>query len=298
VANPVTIAFNTDCMMIPLSQLLPLRKVTDAIRATDKYLAIKASLQEIGLIEPLVVFPQKGGANQYLLLDGAIRWDILKSAGETEVLCLKATEDESFTYNHKVSQVAPIQEHFMILRAIERGVSEERIAATLNVDVAAIRRKRELLNGICAEAVSLLKDRRVSPAALREMKRVDAMRQIEMSELMVASNNYSASYAKCLYAATADGQKLASEKPEDDRNMSSEDGARMQREMEKLRRDYKLVQETHSENVLNLVPTVGYLRSLLANSRVDRYLRSHYPDIHTEFQKIVDAPELSGNTTN
>jgi RepB plasmid partitioning protein len=45
----------------------------------------------------------------------------------------------------------------MILKAIERGVSEERIAKALNVDVPTIRRKRQLLDGICPEVADLLK---------------------------------------------------------------------------------------------------------------------------------------------
>jgi len=46
----------------------------------------------------------------------------------------------------------------MILKAIENGVSEERIAKSLNVDVASIRRRWKLPDGICAEAAELLKE--------------------------------------------------------------------------------------------------------------------------------------------
>src|SRR5208282_2675247 len=63
-------------------------------------------------------------------------------------------------YNHKVNPLTAIQEHFMIMEAIRNGVWEERIAKTLDVDVAAIRRKRDLLEGICPEAVQLLKEKR------------------------------------------------------------------------------------------------------------------------------------------
>jgi hypothetical protein len=87
------------------------------------------------------------------------------------VFCLIATDDEAFTYNHKVNRIAPIQEHFMIMKALGNGVSEQRIATTLNVDVGAIRQKRDLLNGVCPEAVSLLKDRQTSVGAIRELKR-------------------------------------------------------------------------------------------------------------------------------
>ena len=102
----------------------------------------------------------------------------------------------------------------MIMEAIRQGVSEERIAKTLAVDVAAIRRKRDLLDGICPEAVQLLKEKRASNGAFREMRKVRPMRQIEMAELMLASNNFSAHYAQCLFASTPTEQLLEPDKPQ------------------------------------------------------------------------------------
>lgn len=294
-ANNVTFAFEPDGMMLPLDRLLPLRKLPAHIKSTEKYRCIQASIREVGIIEPLIVFPQKNVSNQYLLLDGTIRHDILKGMGEPEAFCLVATEDEAFTYNHKVNRLSPIQEHMMIMKALHNGVSEERIAAALNVDVAAVRRKRDLLTGICPEAVQLLKDKRASPAALREIKRVGPIRQIEMADLMISANNYSASYAKCLYAATPEDQKLTTDRPEDEHGLSPEDIARMQRELANVTHDLKLIEETHGDNVLNLVVAVGYLRSLIANSRVVKFLGQHYAAILTEFQKIIEAPELDGS---
>ena len=180
----------------------------------------------------------------------------------------------------------------MIMKAIESGVSEDRIAVTLNVDVASIRRKMSLLDGICPEAVALLKDRKASASALREVRRVTPMRQIEMAELMVATNNFSASYAKCLYAATPDGQRLEGEEPADNHGISPEDRARMEREMQGLRRNFKVLEETHGENVLRLVLAIGYLKKLLENARVVRYLSQHYPEILAEFQRMLEAPDL------
>ena len=58
------------------------------------------------------------------------------------MVCLISTEDEAFTYNKRINRLAIIQEHRMIIKAIERGVPEERIAKALNVDVASIKRKR------------------------------------------------------------------------------------------------------------------------------------------------------------
>jgi hypothetical protein len=41
----------------------------------------------------------------------------------------------------------------MILKAIKNGIEKPGIAAALNVYVASIRRKRHMLDGICAERV-------------------------------------------------------------------------------------------------------------------------------------------------
>lgn len=139
--NRIRFACDPKIILIPLSSILPVKKLTPGIDKTSKYRRIAASVQEVGIIEPLVVYPQINGVVQYILLDGHIRLEILKEIGTEKVKCLVALDDEGFTYNHKVNPISPIQEHFMILEAIRHGVSEERIAKTLAVDVAAIRRK-------------------------------------------------------------------------------------------------------------------------------------------------------------
>ena len=228
-----------------------------------RYRRIEASIQEIGIIEPLVVYPQTRGTEQYILLDGHIRFEILKGMGQNEVDCLVAMDDEGITYNHEVNQVSAIQEHFMIMEAIRRGLSEERIAKTLNVDIAAIRRKRDLLDGICPEAVQLLKEKRACAGVFREMRRVKPMRQIEMAELMLAANSFSRRYAECLFAATPQEQLLEPDQPKDVRGLCPDDISRMEREMESLGQDYRLIEESHGRNVLNLVLVVGLSQETL-----------------------------------
>src|SRR5690606_29007522 len=66
------------------------------------------------------------------------------------------------------------------------------------IDVASIRKKRDLLTGICAEAVELLRGRPANAVTFGQLRKVRPMRQIEMAELMCASSNFSVSYAKCL----------------------------------------------------------------------------------------------------
>jgi hypothetical protein len=56
----------------------------------------------------------------------------------------------------------------MILKAVERGVPEERIAKALNVDVHSIVRKRRLLEGICHEVAEILMATWESCSVMRE----------------------------------------------------------------------------------------------------------------------------------
>ena len=141
--------------------------------------------------------------------------------------------------------------------AVEKGVSEERIAKALDVDVSQIRRKRNLLNGIDGEAVDMLRDKRISPTALRILSRVVSERQIEMCELVIAAHNYTVPFAKALLAATPSSQ-LRESKKKKVAGLSPEEMARMEKETEGLASDIKLVRESYGKDTLNLVLACGY----------------------------------------
>jgi hypothetical protein len=290
--NQVRMACEREVINVPMSNILPLRALSPGIRGSAKYKCIQASIKELGLIEPLVVFPQRGPPVTYMLLDGHMRHLIMKELGNSSAKCLISIDDEAFTYNHKISRLSAVQEHFMIMRAIKNGVSETRIARCLDVDVSTIRHKRDMLDGICDEAVLLLKDRSATSQAFRVLRKVKPMRQIEIAELMCAASNFSVGYVKCLAAATPLDQTVDGNRPKELQNLSPEDAARMEQEMVTLSRDFRLIEESHGRNTLNLVIVTGYLRKLLDNNRIVRYLAQTYPEILAEFQNLVDSRNL------
>jgi hypothetical protein len=291
-SRAVRLACQPQVVEVPLDHILPTRVVEASVVKTSKFKCIEASVRELGLIEPLAVYPQPKAPGRYLLLDGHLRWSILKTLGAATAKCLIATDDEGYTYNHKVNRLSAIQEHFMIIRATKNGVSDERIARTLNVDLPSIRQKRELLDGICDEAVEILRDSRATAVAVRQLRKVKPMRQIEISELMCAADNFSEGYVKCLVAVTAEGLLVDGERRKDIRGLSQEDLARMEFELDSQSREFRLIEESHGKNVLNLVLVVGYLKKLIENARVSRYLAHHFPEIQVEFQKLCEARTL------
>ncbi|MFL5329210.1 MAG: plasmid partitioning protein RepB C-terminal domain-containing protein [Gemmataceae bacterium] len=290
--NRVRLACQQEVAEIAIEQIMPTRRLEDSIRKTAKFCCIEASIRELGLIEPLVVFPQSKSGTDFLLLDGHVRLLILKAAGVLTVKCLIASDDESFTFNHKVNRLSAIQEHFMILKATKSGVAEERIARSLNVNVASIRQKRSLLEGICPEAVQLLRDRRATGNALRELRKVKPMRQIEIAEVMCAASNYSVGYVKCLVAITPVDQLVDADRGKELNGISPDDLTRMEHEMESQARDFKMIEESYGKDVLNLVLVLGFLRKLVENTRINRYLNQRHPEFHGEFQKLVESRHL------
>jgi len=241
------------------------------------------------MIEPLIVYPANGDGKKYYLLDGHLRMIALKQLGQTEADCIISKDDEAFTYNARINRVSPIQEHRMMLRAVNNGVSPERIAAALNLSVKEVEAAITLLDGIHAEAADLLKDKAIAPKAIRLLKKVRALRQIEMAELMVTANNFTASYTEALVLATPKDQLTNPDEPKKKEGLLPEQIAKMEEEMQVLERDLKAVEESYGENMLNLTCARGYIKKLLENARVVRFLNANHAEILAEFEKIAAA---------
>ena len=159
----VKLAFEQNEIVLPIANIALQKTIQPSFRKSQSYRQIAASLEQVGMIEPVVVFLR--GPDDYLLLDGHVRIDILQGRGITEVRALFATDDEAYTYNKRINHMPPVAQHFMILKALANGVSEERIAASLNVNVANIRKRRDMLDGICTEVVETLKIKHVTADA-------------------------------------------------------------------------------------------------------------------------------------
>lgn len=292
IGGHVALAFEEATLRIAILEILPLREVSTAMRNSVKYSQIAASIQEVGIIEPPVVVRDRANPNQYHLLDGHLRVDILRQRGDQELVCLVATEDEAFTYNRRVSRLAIIQEHKMILNAVKKGVSEERLAKALNLNIASIRQKRNLLVGICPEAADLLRDKHVPMNAFTQLRKLKPMRQIAAAEMMIAMNRFSTSYAKSIVAGTSEDQLVDGRRPAV-RGLTEAQMALMERESAELDREFRLIEQTYGADHLDLVLAIGYITRLLGNVRVVHHLAQQHPDLLGEFQKIADLQKAA-----
>lgn len=294
---PIRISFEQKVFKLPLASILPLRAITPRITGSKRYGRIVASIGQVGVIEPLVV-TKRNQSGQYMLLDGHLRLNVLREEGADAAPCIISDDDESFTYNKRVSRLATVQEHYMIARALDRGVPAAMIASALGLDEKVVIRRRNLLDGIAPEAVEILKDRTVNQQVFDILRKLKPHKQFAAAELMASMNNFTASYARAILAATPQGDLAKPDKPKKIAGITKEQMARMERELETLNKNFRAMETTFGDDVLQLVLASRYLGRLTGNANIRSYLETRHPDIAGEFRTIVAATSLDARPEN
>ena len=285
--RPLKFGFEPETVLVPISVLTPVKTLRATVKASFKYAQIAQSIREIGLVEPPVIARDPVTPDRYLLLDGHMRIEVLKEEGHSEVECLVSTDDEAFTYNKYINRPSPVQERAMIVRAIESGVLETRIAAAMSLDVVSVQRRVKLLDGICPEVVAQLSDRHCPMAVFDILRKMKPLKQMQTADMMVNSNNFSVAFAAGMLSSASEFElvKGAKIKP---KGVSAAAMAQMERELANLQASIGSVQETFSQDNLHLMVAKGYLAKLLANHHVRRFLENRYPAYLEQFVNISD----------
>ncbi|UFS55409.1 ParB N-terminal domain-containing protein [Comamonadaceae bacterium M7527] len=286
------LGFDLETYQVPLDHLLPSKKIMDGTMSTRKYKQVVSSIHEIGLIEPLSVIQPDPKKPEFLLLDGHLRVLALKELGMDTAPCLLAHDEETYTYNHRINRLSTVQEHYMLRRAIDRGVSRERLARAFNVNLSSINRRINLLEGICPEAIDLLQDKQFTPDVTRILRNMKAARQVEAVELMVASNTITVAHAEALLKATPPEQRADLKPAERDKTSPIEQIVKLEKEMSQVQTQYKDAEQNYGSDLLNLVVAKGYLTKLLANEAVKSYIQRHEPEILEQFELVVNTVSM------
>lgn len=287
----LTLGFDLETWQIPLEELMPSKKVPDGVMTTRKFRQIVSSIREIGLIEPLSVIKPDENASGFLLLDGNLRVLALKELGQDTAPCLIAKDFETYTYNHRINRLSTVQEHYMLRRAIDKGVSKERLARAFSVNLSTINSRVNLLHGICPKAVELLQDHQFTPDVTRHLRKMKAARQIEAVELMIAANMITGAHADALLKATPPEQRTdyTPPKAEEPKGNPLEQIVRLEREMNQVQAKYKRAEESYGSELLNLVVAKGYLKKVLENEAVRAFVDRTAPEILEQFELVLNT---------
>ena len=285
--------FDLETHQVAFDDLMPCKKVPEGVMSTRKYRQIVSSIREIGLIEPPSVLQPDPDKSEYTLLDGHLRVLAFRELGRDTIACLIAKDDETYTYNHGINRLSTIQEHHMIRRAIDRGVSKERLARAFNLNLSAINRRINLLEGICPDAIRLLQDHQFTPDVTRVLRNMKAARQVEALELMIASSTITVAHAEALLKASPPEQRTDM-KPAtmEKRGAPIDQIIKLEKEMSQVKASYKDAEENYGSELLNLVVAKGYATKLLANPAVKSYIGRHEPEILSHLELVVNTVSM------
>ena len=287
--DPIKTGFSLETLQVPIESLLPTRAIHKGVLGSLKFKQIKDSLAEVGLIEPLSVIKAdktQGSLPTYALLDGHLRVLALKDLGWSTATCLLASDDESYTYNARINRLSTVQEHYMIKKAIEQGAPAEKISRALGIKVDEVKRRATLLEGLCREAIELLKDQTFASRVAVLLRRMKETRQIKCVELMIAANNFSVSFCEALVLATPNAM-LQETKPKAKKGITTEQILRMERELANVQGQYKLIEQSYGEDVLNLTVAKRYVGKLMERDPIKRFIKRSAPEIFEQFEAVL-----------
>ena len=88
---------------------------------------------------------------------------------------------------------------------------------------------------------------------------------------------------------TPKDQLINPDEPKQKKGMTREEIGRLEAEMETLERDLRSVERSYGDSMLNLTLARGYVKKLLDNARIVRFLNGNYGDILAEFEALAAA---------
>lgn len=275
--------FEDVCVCVPLDKLTPLKFPEPSVKHTPKYQQILSTVRAVGLVEPPAVMRDPENAQRYLLLDGHLRVEALKDLGIKDVNCIIATNDDTYSYNKRINRLSAAQDHKMIARAIELGVTKDIIARLFGLSEKTIRQRSRLLTGVCQEAADKLADKQCPAKIFEILKKMVPVRQIEVVDIMMDQDNYSVQHGNSLLRMTPPNQ-LAKAK-ENARGEPRADSIAQQ--MSALRAHNRNVEEKYAADAGHWLTIEVFLKDLLNRQPLVRWLTDNKPQALEQLRSIV-----------
>ncbi len=157
----------------------------------------------------------------------------------------------------------------MIRRAINRGVSKERLVRAFGVNLSAINRRIHLLEGIRPDAITWLLGTQFTPDVPRVLRNIKAVWQVEVVELMVANNTITAEHVDTLIKITPPERRIDFRSAERDKQLAPiEKIVKLDKEMSQVQTQYEDAEENYWADLFNQLVAKDYLTKLLGNDAV------------------------------
>jgi ParB family transcriptional regulator, chromosome partitioning protein len=266
---------------VPIVSLKPLseRKITQR-----EHERIRASIEAVGLIEPLIIF-QEG--ESFLILDGVQRYHILVEMGVETVPCIIRREKETFTCNRMVNHISPVQQSRMIEKSLGE-LDEKTIASALGLTSIAHRLSKTLISQLHPDVVKALDAENITKACAREFTFIKQERQLEILTVMKANNDFSIAFARALILKTPPKQRVKKRRNTiSPWNRAERKKNQLLTKLQDAEQKHDFYSRLYRQYSVDLLKLVIYARSLITNPIVREHLDEHHPAIVSQFTDII-----------
>jgi ParB family chromosome partitioning protein len=280
---------NSEALDVPIIRLRPLRERRVTQREADR---IRASIKAIGLIEPLIVFPD---GVDFVILDGVQRYRALLEFGVEVVPCILGEQREAFTGNRMVNRVSPLQENRMLEKSLEE-LDEETIARALGIASISHRIKKTMLSQLHREAVAAYDEGTITRTCAMELTFVKPARQQEILSAMKGYKDFSVAFARSLILKTPPSQRETRRRHK--QNPWAKTTHRKSDLLKKLtdaEQKQDFYARLYKQYTIDLLRLAIYARALLTNPAIRTHLDQHHPKIVERFSSIISDARGSGH---
>jgi ParB family transcriptional regulator, chromosome partitioning protein len=271
---------SSDGLDIPLIRLRPLRDRKVSKREFDRILA---SIKAVGLIEPLVVYPE---GDDYVILDGVQRYRALLEMGVEIAPCIIGKQREAFTGNRMVNRVSPVQENRMIEKSLGE-VDEETIAAALGISSLAHRLKKTLLKQLHPDVAAAFDHGKINRACTKEFTHVKPLRQKEILDAMEGYKDYSTAFVRTLVVKTPPQQRDPRRRKNNPWDKTTQRKNDLLKQLADAEQKHDFYSRLYKQYTIDLLRMAIYARTLLTNTLIRGYLERSHPVITARFEVVI-----------
>ncbi|MDX4945466.1 plasmid partitioning protein RepB C-terminal domain-containing protein [Providencia manganoxydans] len=273
--------FKNSFSSYPLDSLINSIVLPCNVKSSSKYKQILSSIAEIGLIEPIVIFINDN--NEHKILDGHLRVEALRDLGIQFAHCLISPVEETYSYNKRVNRLTILQEQKMLQKAIESGVSIDKLCSVLGLSAEIINTRLHISDGISKEALALLAEKNIAISVFNVLRKVKPYKQTEFVSTMIAVNNFTRKFALSMLYALAPEHLVKKNNETIENTDIVKKLSRLEKEMASLQIETQNIQNEYAENNLSLIIIKSYIIKLLNTNDVIHWLY----DNHVEYLDIL-----------
>lgn len=201
--------------ILPLMDIEPNKNQPRKDFDADKLAALSASIEEHGVVSPILVTPTANGT--YKIVAGERRWRASKLAGLRDIPCIirdfeeKKVMELALVENLQREDLNPIEEAEGYRSLMEAfSLTQEEISKRVGKSRSAVANALRL-NNLCDEVKEMLKKEQLTNGHARALLTLDAKTQLELAQKII-DNGLNVRQAEALAATAGNDKKPVAKK--------------------------------------------------------------------------------------